>query len=223
MSPEVKYCFEDEDVTHVAENMAELQVRRLPVMNRDKRLVGIVSLGSLAKTAKAHRRPKRASRDWKNLQRSPQGEISAADAVKSTRVLKKALGAIQVTAFEDRLCRLEEQLGVGSPPKPGLKVTVISSERRIELLERLAPQDATAAERDAERSELDKARRVAAALALATKPAASGFWQGTQVRDQYARAGGTHSNPVEIDGHGDDPSLIEPVGVHEPATLFRMN
>jgi CBS domain-containing protein len=39
MSPEVKYCFEDEDVTHVAENMAELQVRRLPVMNRDKRLV----------------------------------------------------------------------------------------------------------------------------------------------------------------------------------------
>ena len=151
------------------------------------------------------------------------GEISAADAVKSTRVLKKALGAIQVTAFEDRLCRLEEQLGVGSPPKPGLKVTVISSERRIELLERLAPQDATAAERDAERSELDKARRVAAALALATKPAASGFWQGTQVRDQYARAGGTHSNPVEIDGHCDDPSLIEPVGVHEPATLFRMN
>jgi hypothetical protein len=48
MSPEVKYCFEDEDVTHVAENM-----------NRDKRLVGIVSLadlateGSVAKTAKA--------------------------------------------------------------------------------------------------------------------------------------------------------------------------
>jgi CBS domain-containing protein len=48
MSHEVKYCFEDEDVAHVAENMAELQVRRLPVMNRDKRLVGIVSLGDLA-------------------------------------------------------------------------------------------------------------------------------------------------------------------------------
>ena len=59
MSPEVKYCFEDEDVAHVAENMAELQVRRLPVMNRDKRLVGIVALADLAidaslpKTAKA--------------------------------------------------------------------------------------------------------------------------------------------------------------------------
>src|SRR6266540_279800 len=47
MSYEVKYCFEDEDVTHVAENMAELQVRRLPVMNRDKRLVGIVALADL--------------------------------------------------------------------------------------------------------------------------------------------------------------------------------
>ena len=53
----------------------------------------------------------------------------------------------------------------------------------------------------------------------------AGTHPGTQFREQCARAreGGTHSNPVEIDGHGDDPSLIEPVGVHEPATLFRMN
>jgi CBS domain-containing protein len=59
MSHEVKYCFEDEELAHVVENMAELQVRRLPVMNRHKRLVGIVSLddlatqGSLPKTARA--------------------------------------------------------------------------------------------------------------------------------------------------------------------------
>jgi len=57
MSREVKYCFEDEEVAHVVENMAELQVRRFP--NPDKRLVGIVSLGDLAiqgslpKTARA--------------------------------------------------------------------------------------------------------------------------------------------------------------------------
>jgi CBS domain-containing protein len=49
MTPEVKYCFEDEDAAHVAENMADLQVRRLPVMNRDKRLVGIISLSDLAR------------------------------------------------------------------------------------------------------------------------------------------------------------------------------
>jgi CBS domain-containing protein len=49
MSPEVRYVFEDEDVGHVADNMAEQQVRRLPVMNRQKRLVGVVSLGDIAK------------------------------------------------------------------------------------------------------------------------------------------------------------------------------
>ena len=49
MTREVKYCFEDEDAGHVAENMADLQVRRLPVMNRDKRLVGIISLSDLAR------------------------------------------------------------------------------------------------------------------------------------------------------------------------------
>jgi len=49
MSREVKYCYEDEDLEHVAENMGELQVRRLPVVDREKRLVGIVSIGDLAK------------------------------------------------------------------------------------------------------------------------------------------------------------------------------
>lgn len=48
MSKDVKYCFEDEDVSDVARNMADIQIRRLPVVNRDKRLVGVVSLGDLA-------------------------------------------------------------------------------------------------------------------------------------------------------------------------------
>ena len=55
MTDEVKYCFEDDDTVAVERNMAEIQVRRLPVLNRDKCLVGIVSLGDLAvddKTAK---------------------------------------------------------------------------------------------------------------------------------------------------------------------------
>jgi len=49
MTADIRYVFEDEDLEHVAENMAEQQVRRLPVMNRQKRLVGVVSLGDLAK------------------------------------------------------------------------------------------------------------------------------------------------------------------------------
>jgi len=48
MSLEVKYCFDDEDTEEVARNMGDLQVRRLPVVNREKRLVGILSLGDLA-------------------------------------------------------------------------------------------------------------------------------------------------------------------------------
>jgi CBS domain-containing protein len=51
MTNEVKYCFDDEDIADVCGNMAELQVRRLPVLNREKRLVGIVSLSDLATLA----------------------------------------------------------------------------------------------------------------------------------------------------------------------------
>lgn len=48
MSADVKYCFDDENTDYVARNMADQQLRRLPVLNRDKRLVGILSLGDLA-------------------------------------------------------------------------------------------------------------------------------------------------------------------------------
>ena len=48
MSDEVLYCYDDEEVDHIAKNMAQNQKRRLPVVNRDKRLVGIVSLANLA-------------------------------------------------------------------------------------------------------------------------------------------------------------------------------
>ena len=47
-SEQVLYCYEDEELDHVAKNMSQQQVRRLPVVSRDKRLVGIVSLGDLA-------------------------------------------------------------------------------------------------------------------------------------------------------------------------------
>jgi len=49
MTKEILYCFDDEDVDHVADSMAMQQVRRLPVLNREKRLIGIVSLGDLAR------------------------------------------------------------------------------------------------------------------------------------------------------------------------------
>ena len=48
MSKEVDYCFEDDDIDDVAQRMADAKLRRMPVLNRDKRLVGIVSLGDIA-------------------------------------------------------------------------------------------------------------------------------------------------------------------------------
>jgi len=48
MSPEIKYVYDNETLDDAVRNMSTLQVRRLPVLNREKRLVGIVSLGDVA-------------------------------------------------------------------------------------------------------------------------------------------------------------------------------
>jgi len=48
MTPGIEFCFDDHDVEHVARIMHDKQIRRLVVLNHDKRLVGIVSLGDLA-------------------------------------------------------------------------------------------------------------------------------------------------------------------------------
>lgn len=48
MSTEVKYCFEDDDIAHVVENIGDLQLHRLPVLDHNKRLVGIVALADIA-------------------------------------------------------------------------------------------------------------------------------------------------------------------------------
>ena len=45
---QVLYCYEDEELDRVAKNMSDVRVRRLPVVSREKRLVGIVSLADLA-------------------------------------------------------------------------------------------------------------------------------------------------------------------------------
>ena len=52
MSPGIFYCFADETVETVLDNMGDRQIRRLPVVNREKRLVGVVSLGDLSLTGK---------------------------------------------------------------------------------------------------------------------------------------------------------------------------
>lgn len=53
MTDHVDYCFEDQDIEEVTKNMASIKVRRLPVLNREKRLVGIISLGDIAQSGEA--------------------------------------------------------------------------------------------------------------------------------------------------------------------------
>lgn len=48
MSKGVTYCFDDEDIKNAAHLMEKRQIHRLPVLNREKRMVGILSLGDLA-------------------------------------------------------------------------------------------------------------------------------------------------------------------------------
>lgn len=50
MTREIRYCYDDQDVGEVARNMADLGVRRLPVVNRDKRIVGFVALSNIAQS-----------------------------------------------------------------------------------------------------------------------------------------------------------------------------
>src|SRR5262249_41282887 len=50
MSKGIHYCFEDDDVREAAQAMSRHQVRRLPVLNRDKRLVGVVALADLSRS-----------------------------------------------------------------------------------------------------------------------------------------------------------------------------
>jgi CBS domain-containing protein len=51
MSEHIVYCFDDQDTREAADLMADRQIRRLAVLNHDKRLVGVLSLGDIADRA----------------------------------------------------------------------------------------------------------------------------------------------------------------------------
>ena len=51
MSPSVFYCYEEDDIEHVAQYMQEKEVRRMLILNRQKNLVGIVSIGDIARAS----------------------------------------------------------------------------------------------------------------------------------------------------------------------------
>jgi len=51
MTAEIHCCREDEDLAKAVRHMEELQVRRLPVINKNKRMIGILSLGDVSHSA----------------------------------------------------------------------------------------------------------------------------------------------------------------------------
>lgn len=48
MTPEITYCFEDQDLSEAGELMKKDKIRRLVVLNSDKRMVGMCTIGDLA-------------------------------------------------------------------------------------------------------------------------------------------------------------------------------
>lgn len=49
MSTGIRYCYENEEAEEVFQNLADQQIRRIPVVDQDKRLVGVLSIGDLAR------------------------------------------------------------------------------------------------------------------------------------------------------------------------------
>jgi CBS domain-containing protein len=52
MTPQIHCCREDDDLAKAVRHMEELKVRRLPVINKSKRMVGILSLGDVSNSAR---------------------------------------------------------------------------------------------------------------------------------------------------------------------------
>jgi len=48
MSTDLAYCLEDQEVEEAVSVMEARQIRRLPIVNQDKRLIGIISLADIA-------------------------------------------------------------------------------------------------------------------------------------------------------------------------------
>lgn len=64
MTEKVLYCFEDQSLDEVAKNLGDNQIRRLPVVNREKKLVGILALSDLAKS---HINPQQLEKTINNI------------------------------------------------------------------------------------------------------------------------------------------------------------
>jgi len=73
MTTEVFWCFEDQTAEEIAAHMAEKGIRRTLILNPDKRLVGVVSIGDLAQ---AKGKQKKAGEAMKGISEAPSSEAA---------------------------------------------------------------------------------------------------------------------------------------------------
>lgn len=71
MSEEALYCFEDEDVEEAARSMSQLKIRRLPVLNRSKKLVGMLALTDVARHVETPQPPEHSASAIRDGERTP--------------------------------------------------------------------------------------------------------------------------------------------------------
>lgn len=69
MTPGVQCCREDQNVGDVLKDMGDQQIRRLPVVDSEQRLVGIVSIGDLSREA----RPKQVGKSLEDISQPSTG------------------------------------------------------------------------------------------------------------------------------------------------------
>ena len=89
MSDDVRWCFESDPVERVQKQMAEMQIRRLPVVDRERNLIGMVSLGDLAaERASGVEETLRSISEPSEPDRT--GTLSAADGAESAQGSRRA-------------------------------------------------------------------------------------------------------------------------------------
>ncbi len=76
MTPNVLYCYDDQTLDEVSQNLGDNQIRRLPVLNRQKRLIGILSLGDMAQSdAESEKVEEALSRISKTTNHKPEARM----------------------------------------------------------------------------------------------------------------------------------------------------
>ena len=116
MSPDVRWCFEDQPLDEVMRQMADSQVRRVPVVSHDDahRLVGIVSLGDLAVRARDEGRVGDVVESVSTPSGGPPSAQGGASGMTAGGVPEALTGIDQRTQAQDKL---EGKAGVSGQPR----------------------------------------------------------------------------------------------------------